>query len=201
MIAHTLRLLCLLLVLLPLGSQAGAPTEQLQTTIDSVLALLKQNSNAPPTDAIKKLVSDRFDYAEMSRIALGTHWAALSTAQQQEFSALFQQLLERSYLQQMQTYTNETVVYQQEVLSTKGDKAKVATAIARSNGKIPVVYSLMAKSTATGVQWLVYDVQIEGIRLVQNYRNNFNEVLTKQGYAALVKQLQDKIATFNNPVS
>lgn len=190
-----------ILFLLPGFSPAGQPTEQLQTTITQVIDLIKQRQSQPPvtqqktTEAIKAAISARFDYVEMSRIALGTHWATLSPSQQQEFSALFQKLLEQLYLQQMQSYAGETVTYQQEIIAPNGDKAKVSTTITRSTGQVPVVYSLMLKNMPTGPQWQVYDMQVEGIRLVQNYRTHFNEILSKEGYTALLKQIQDKINT------
>ena len=192
----SLSLVIFLLVSLPLGiasTWAGEPTQQIKQTTDKILAILSNPSLKGPAQAeerrkvIGQTVDERFDWEEMSRRSLARHWAERTPEEKKEFMGLFRDLLERTYLDKVDSYSGEDVRYEGDTID--GDYASVKVKIVTSKGKeIPVEYRVMKKQT----QWLVYDITIEGVSLVNNYRSQFNSILSKSPYAELVKRLKDK---------
>ena len=179
---------------IPLGAVpafAGAPTETLKTTVDQVVKILGDSSLRDRPDAkrteVRKVAEGIFDYPETARRALGQHWNARTPQQQQEFVKLFADLLDRSYVSKIDMYQGERVHYGAE--SVQGDEATVKTTISTKNGSdIPVDYRMHQKNG----RWLVYDVIIEGVSLVSNYRTQFNKVIQTESYDALVQRLRAK---------
>jgi phospholipid transport system substrate-binding protein len=138
---------------------------------------------------IREAVDERFDWKEMSQRALARHWRKLNDVQKQEFINLFGELLERTYLNRVEDYSGEQVTYVNEVID--GEYALVEVKILTTKGtEIPVKYKLRKK----GGEWRVYDIAIEGVSLVNNYRVQFNDIITKSSYEELVKKLQEKVA-------
>lgn len=179
----------------PTAAYGGAPTTQVKMTIDRVLETLKDDNLKKPSKteerrlALRKIVGERFDFEEMSQRALALHWRSRTPHERKEFISLFSDLLERSYVNKIESYTDEKVLYTEE--SVDGNYAVVRTRIVtKRNVEVPIDYRLTAKN---GV-WRVYDVVIEGVSLVNNYRNQFNRIIRSQSYAELVKRLKDKQA-------
>lgn len=183
--------LILSLAVLADGAWAGPPTEAVRGTVDEVIRLLSDPALKSPARKqqrrrqIKQTVDRRFDYEEMAKRSL-PNWNQLSAAQRREFVALFSELLEASYAGKLEKYSGEKVTYQTEQLD--GDRAEVRTQLVRRNDRIPINYRLLNKS-----QWLVYDVVIEGVSLVNNYRSQFSRVISESSYPELVRRLRTKV--------
>ena len=177
-----------------LPASAGAPTEQLRKQVDEVIRVLDdpalKGKAAERRDAVRKLAGEVFDYNEMARRSLGTHWNARTPEERQEFVALFSDLLDRAYFSKIDTYQGEKVRYGAETVD--GEQATVKTAIIGKDGKeIPIDYRMHQVNG----RWSVYDVSIQGVSLVANYRTQFNRVVTTESYESLLQRLRDKDAT------
>ena len=171
---------------------AGGATEAMKSTIDEVLKIIQDKELKQPGKAeerrqrLEQVVGDRFDYQEMSRRALGAPWNTLSDKDKQEFVALFKTLLTNSYSDKVETYSGEGVQYLNE--RTEKDYAEVRTKVLSGKTEIPLDYRLLNK----GVDWRVYDVVVDGVSLVSNYRGQFSKILRSSNYADLVDQLRKK---------
>jgi phospholipid transport system substrate-binding protein len=172
---------------------AGIPTDQLKGAIDRVVKTLDEpaykgeGKGMERRRAVRKIADDIFDFNEISRRALARHWQTLSEKQREEFVALFADLLERSYISKIELYGGEKIIYGNERMD--GDLATVATRIITKNGTdVPVEYRMHKK----GERWLVYDVNIEGVSLVSNYRTQFNKIIQTASYNDLVQKLKTK---------
>jgi phospholipid transport system substrate-binding protein len=183
-----------LLVMLMAGQAwAGPPTEQLKGAVDRVVktledpALKGHGKAAERRTTVRRIANDIFDFAEIGRRSLGRHWQVRTDREREEFVVLFSDLLERSYISKIDLYGGERIVYAIERID--GDTATVGTRIVTKNGtEVPVDYRLLQR----GERWLVYDVSIEGVSLVSNYRTQFNKIIQTGGYAELVKRLRSK---------
>lgn len=177
------------------GVSAGPPTDQVRGSIDRVLRILtdaelkKETKTAERRAQIRDVANEIFDFTEISQRSLARHWAARSPAERQEFVALFGDLLEHSYITKIETYSGEKIQYAGEV--PDGEQAVVKTRIVTKQGvEIPVDYRMFVKAE----RWRAYDVTIEGVSLVANYRNQFNTVIQRAGYLDLVAKLKAKQA-------
>jgi phospholipid transport system substrate-binding protein len=174
-------------------AEAGAPSEQLKTQVDRVLkvledAELKKEARAKDRRvAVRKIANEIFDFGETARRSLGRHWQGRTPAEREEFVQLFSDLLERTYISRVELYGGEKIVYAGD--SIEGDQAKVQTKILTKSGSdIPVEYRMHRK----GERWLVYDVIIEGVSLVANYRTQFNKIIQTSSYQELVRKMKTK---------
>ncbi|MDI6889433.1 MAG: ABC transporter substrate-binding protein [Thermodesulfovibrionales bacterium] len=172
---------------------AGEPTYQVKQTIDGVLDILKNKELKKPEKTkerralIRKVVGNRFDFEEMSKRSLALHWRARSSEEKREFVALYSDLLERSYIKKIEGYEDEQILYTGETID--GDYAVVKTKIiTKRNVEIPIEYRLMKKNA----KFEVYDVVIEGVSLVNNYRNQFNRIIRTSSYAELLRRMKSK---------
>ena len=187
----------LALVAFAQGAWAGTATEQLKSAIDRVLATVDNpalKGNAKIVErraAVRKIANEIFDFTEIARRALGRYWPPLSEAQHTEFVGLFADLLGRTYLSKIELYGGEKIVYGGERLD--GDVATVGTKILTKNGtEVPVDYHLFKH----GDRWMIYDINVEGVSLVSNYRTQFNKVIQTNGYSALVEKMKNKQTQF-----
>jgi len=186
----------LALLLAPAGrATAGVPTDQLRHSVDEVLRILtdpdlkKAARTAERRRALRAVANEIFDFAEISRRSLGIHWQARTPAERQEFIGLFGDLLEYAYVSKIETYSGEKIAYLGEAVD--GDRAIVRTRIVSHTGiETPVDYHLFLR----GDRWRAYDVTIEGISLVGNYRAQFNSIIQRSGYPDLVAKLKAKAA-------
>jgi phospholipid transport system substrate-binding protein len=172
---------------------AGPVSEQLKDAIDRVVKVLEDpalkgpDRKAERQAAVTKIAQEIFDFPEVGRRSLGRHWQPLSDKQREEFTALFADLLERSYVSKIELYSGEKITYASERLD--GDTATVATRIATKSGaEVPIDYRLLKK----GTRWLVYDVNIEGVSLVSNYRTQFNKIIQTSSFEDLLQKLKTK---------
>jgi phospholipid transport system substrate-binding protein len=170
---------------------AGAPTDQIKQQVDKTVQILEDpalKNNLPERHArVRKLMEEIFDYPDTARRALGPHWNARTPQEREEFSRLFADILDHAYVSKIDLYQGEKVSYTGE--SINGDEATVKTKIITPKGtEVPVDYRAHVKDG----RWKVYDVLIEGVSLVSNYRTQFNKVVTTESYDALVQRLRAK---------
>jgi phospholipid transport system substrate-binding protein len=172
---------------------AGAPSDQLKTQIDRVLKALedpdlkKEGRAKERRVAVRKIANDIFDFGETARRSLGMHWQARTPAERDEFVQLFGDLLERSYISKVELYGGEKIQYLGD--SVDADQGKVQTKLLTKGGnEIPIEYRMLRK----GDRWLVYDVIIEGVSLIANYRTQFNKIIRTSSYQELVKKMKAK---------
>ena len=187
--------LFLLLFTLAAPTQAGEPTEQMKLTIDKMIDILGDPALTDPAKAEKRrkllrdTASERFDWREMARRSLARHWKQRTDEEKREFVPLFADLLEQAYMKRIENYSGDKVTYAGEKMKGKYSLVKVRIATSKQT-EIPVVYRLRKK----GSQWLIYDISIEGVSLVKNYRKQFNSVILSSSYQGLVEKLKEKVA-------
>ena len=174
---------------------AGVPTEKVKETSDKILAIVSDPALKDPAQAtqrreqIRKAVDEMCDWEEMSRRSLGRHWAKRNEQERKEFVRLFGQLLERTYIDKVEGYSGEKVNYVGERVD--GEYAEVDVKIVtKENTEIPVLYKLRTRDQ----RWWVYDIVIEGVSLVNNYRTQFSDIMAKSSFEGLMKKLKEKTA-------
>ncbi|MFH1595631.1 MAG: ABC transporter substrate-binding protein [Pseudomonadota bacterium] len=181
------------------GAVAGEPTEIVKGVVDGVLNVLNNPAYQGPAhknqrrQLMKEMVDRRFDYREMAKRSLGPTWRTLSHAQQEEFVRLFGELLEASYSDKIEKYSAHIRIdYVGE--NVDEDYAEVRTVVLRANDRIPFTYRLINDSEG----WMVYDVSIEGVSLVSNYRSQFSRIIHESSYPELVRRLRTKVNELQN---
>jgi len=164
--------------------------EAIKHSTEKVIEILKDpDLKADPELRERKIwdvVVERFDFEEMAKRALAVHWRDRSPQEQREFVDLFGKLLQRSYSGKLAQYSDEKVEFLAEEID--GPRAEVRTKIISKGNEIPIEYRMMKK----GNDWKVYDVVIEGVSLVNNYRNQFNRIVVSSGYKELIQRMRTK---------
>lgn len=186
--------------LFQVAAWADAPADRLRTAMEEVIRILEDPALKPEAKAserqarVRAAVVDLIDFPEMARRVLGRHWPALTELERQEFVGLFRALLERTYLPKIALYGGERVRIVDEAVD--GDFATVRTLLVTRQGQeIPVSYRLRHRDG----QWLVFDISVEGVSLVANYRTQFNEIIQRGSYQELVKRIKQKLADSASP--
>jgi len=175
-----------------LGFAAESPTEVVRTTINEVIRILNDDSLKSPAKLLprrrllEQVIAQRFDYAEMSKRALAVHWTPLTKEQRDEFVDLFKGFLSDRYASKIEGYAGEQVDYLGERLD--GQYAEVRTKLRSSKVEIPMDYRLINK----GGRWYAYDIIVDGISLVKNYRSQFDKIIRSGSYEELVRRLQNR---------
>lgn len=174
---------------------AGEPIEKIRQTTDRIIAVLSDHTLEGPENAVKRkrlikeAVDERFYWKGMSRRTLAVHWARRSEKEKKEFIELFGKLLERTYLDRVESYSGEKVEYEGERI--EDEYALVSVKIrTEQQTEIPVLYRLRRKQD----EWLVYDIVIEGVSLINNYRNQFNSIIIRSSFEQLIEQLRAKVS-------
>src|SRR5256886_8432814 len=177
------------------GATAGPPTDQLRESIDRALQALgdpdlrKEVRTGERRATLRGIANEAFDFEEMTKRALARHWHGGPPAAQKEFVQLFADLMERSYVSKLELYAGEKIRYTGESVEGEGEQATVRTKIVTKQGTdIPVDYRMHRR----GDRWLVYDVVIEGISLVSNYRSQFNTIIRTSTNQDLVARMKTK---------
>ena len=192
-VAHVALALAGLLILSVAPAWAVTPTEQLKGSIDKIIPIL-ENPTLKGDDklkerraAIRRVATDVFDFTESARRALGPHWERRTAQERQEFSRLLGDLLERTFAARLEQYAGERIQYTGE--SVDGNLATVKTRIITKGGAaLAVDYEVLQR----GDRWFVYDVWIEGVSLMNNYRVQFNKIIQTSSYKDLVRKLKAK---------
>lgn len=186
---------CLLFfyLVIPSPSRAGAPTDQVRTTVDRALAILKNPRLKPEAktkerrDQLRQVITSRFDFTEMAKRSLGSHWRRRTPEEQREFVRLFTDLLERAYIGRIESYNDEKFIYLRENLDK--NFAEVESRIVTGKGED---FSLNYKVHLADGEWRIYDIVVENISLVNNYRSQFNRIITNSSYEELVRRMIEK---------
>jgi phospholipid transport system substrate-binding protein len=167
----------------------NSPTDEIRASVDAIIAILKneQLDQAGKRAEIKAVVNKRFDFRAMSQRTLATNWKKTTDEEKNRFVDLFSQLIENSYVGKLDSYTNEKVNYTGEKVD--GRKAVVETVIITTTADVPVDYRVYQKDD----QWLVYDVTIEGVSLISNYRSSYQTIMKSEGFEGLLAKMQEKI--------
>jgi phospholipid transport system substrate-binding protein len=197
MIARPWRVMVGLTMFLALAAAgeagAGAPTDQLRAQIEKVLKTVEDPELKKPDKAgerreiIRRIAAETFDFPEMSKRALARHWQARTPAERDEFVKLFTDLLERAYVSRIESFGGEQIAYNGDTI--EGDAALVRTKIITKQGTdVPVDYRMLKRND----RWLAYDVVIEGVGLINNYRTQFNKIIQTSSYQALVDRMKNK---------
>ena len=196
LLKYVKRLILFLSVFLAIPSfvMAGEPTDRIKVVSDKLIAIVFDNSLKTPEMKSKRdqmvfeIVDGLFSWEEFSRRTLARHWGKRTENEKKEFISLFRQLVERTYMAKAGQYSGGKVVFLDEKI--EGDYGNVSTQVLTSAGtQIPVEYRVIKKD---GVWW-VYDVYIEGVSLVSNYRTQFNDILIKSSFEDLLNRLKEKI--------
>jgi len=188
-----LSLLAVFFLFFTVSAYAAGPTEQVKKTIDKVIDILKNKELKKPNKTeerralLRKATEERFDYEEMAKRSLAVHWHKRTPQERKEFTSLFSELLERSYINKIERYSDEQILYTEESVDSHYGVVKTII-LTKRNVEVPVDYRLLKSEN----QWKVYDIVIEGVSLVSNYRNQFNRIIRRDSYDELVKRLKTK---------
>jgi phospholipid transport system substrate-binding protein len=171
---------------------AESPTEVVRATLTQVFRILEDPKLKDPAKLIPRrrmlenVIAARFDYAEMSKRALAAHWTPLTAAERSEFVELFKSFLSDRYAEKIEDYSGEQVVYLSE--RTEGSYAEVRTELRSSKLQVPMDYRLYLKEG----QWHAYDIIVDGVSLVRNYRSQFDKIIRADSYQELVQRLRER---------
>jgi phospholipid transport system substrate-binding protein len=176
--------------------RAGEPLNVIKPTTDRALQVLNdpqlkpKEKRAERIERLKQIINPIFDYEETAKRALGVHWRRRSPAEQREFVKLFRTFLERIYSDRIDEYVGQRIVFGRETIDN--DYAEVyATVVSAKGEESPVIFRLRR----AGDKWLVYDAVVENISIVNNYRSQFERVISTSSYEELVKRIRDKVGS------
>jgi phospholipid transport system substrate-binding protein len=191
---HLIGLSILMFFFSTLPVYAGAPLDTVQTNVNQVLDVLRdpklkgESAKGIKKEKLEAIYGQMFDEVELSMRTLGRNWPKLNPAQQKEFIQLYRQILEKAYIDKILSYTNEKIVFPKENMLSN-NQAEVQTKVITSSKEIPIFYKVILKDGT----WKVYDVVVENVSLVQNYRSQFNSILAKNTPDQLLEILRKKV--------
>jgi phospholipid transport system substrate-binding protein len=189
----SLVLVLSLLFCVPQALVAGEPTDEIRNAVNQGVEILKdakldnKKDRAETINKLRKIVFPLFDFTEMAKRSLGSHWRRLDAQQQKQFVAAFTELLETTYADKIDLYEGQKVAYIGETVEK--DYAQVET---RVIGKNSQSYAVDYKLHRVDGKWRIYDVAAENISLVNNYRSQFHRVIVNSSFEELMRRIQDK---------
>ena len=178
----------------PVAASAGAPLETVSGNIDKVLDILRnptlksESAQKIKKHKIRAIADTMFDFTELSKRTLAVNWSKFTPEQQKEFSSLFKELLADTYADKIMAYTNERIVFTTEVPLTERT-VEVQSTVIKQTQEVPIYYRVINENGS----WLVYDVVIEGVSLVNNYRSQFRDILSNKPPTYLLETLRKKV--------
>lgn len=189
-----------LLIVLTVSAEPAPPLQALQIPIDQIIATLKdpqfreESRKDAQRERIQSIINDIFDFDAIARLAVGRYWKSFKSEERSAFAEVFGDLIRDSYIERMQEeFKNEKIAYLGEQRKSP-TKSRVETKIIRESMEIPIKYSMWLKDDL----WKVYDVNIEGVSLVKNYRTQFSKILLKRPPAELIEQVRKKVRNLKN---
>jgi len=191
---HFIGLSILMFFLFTFPVYAGAPLDTVQTNVNKVLDVLRdpklkgETAKGIKKEKLEAIYGQMFDEVELSMRTLGGNWTKLNPTQQQEFIRLYRRILEKAYIDKILSYTNEKIVFSKENMLSN-NQAEILTKVITSSKEIPIFYKVILNDGA----WKVYDVIVENVSLVQNYRSQFNSILAKNTPGQLLEILRKKV--------
>ena len=177
----------------PALSSAGGPTEQVRATVDKVLVMVKNPNLKSPAQKknlqarLAEVIYPRFDFTEMAKRTLGPHWGRRTAEEQREFVSIFAALLGRSYSDKIESYRSQNVLYTREI-EDKNYAEVDTTIVSDTQEKVSINYKLHNVDK----DWKVYDLVIEDISMINNYRSQFNRVIARSSFDELLRVLKEK---------
>ncbi len=174
------------------GQASEIPTEAVRSTLTEVFRILEDEKLKDPAKLIprrhmlEEVIASHFDYTEMSKRALAAHWTPLSTSERAEFVELFKSFLSDRYAEKIEGYSGEQILYLSE--RTEGNYAEVRTKLLSSKVEIPMDYRLHMRDET----WHAYDLIVDGVSLVKNYRSQFEKIIRSSSYQELVRRLRER---------
>ena len=192
----TVAVLQILVIVLFLSAPlfAAAPMEAVRSNVNKVLAVLgdprykASSAKAAERDKLRVIYEQMFDDVELSKRTLSWHWNQMTVPQRKEFVNLFREVLEKAYADKILAYTDEKIVFEREIMASD-TLADIRTKVVMTSKEIPITYRVILKKDT----WKVYDVVIENVSLVLNYRNQFNEILARDTPEQLLDILRKKV--------
>ena len=187
-------LLFILGLMFPLSAYSGVPLETVKAHVNRVFEILRdptlkgESANKAKREKIRSISEEMFDYTELSKRSLGQNWSKLNPDQQKEFIKLFTSLLEDAYADKIVSYTDERVIFKKEI-SLSEKTVEVLTTVVTKTSEVPIDYRVIEKNG----EWKVYDVVIEGVSLINNYRSQFREILANKPLDTLLETLRKKV--------
>ncbi len=172
------------------------PTEELKPTLEGIMAIITDpayegfENKVNRRNTIMEIAKNGFDFTMMSKMVLGNAWKKIDTKQREYFQQLFTKLLENAYIGKLEDYTGQVTKYEGERI--KGNQAEVRTLMMNNGVNLPVNYIMVNNDSG----WQVYDIKIEGVRLLRNYKAQFKSIVRKEKFDGLIKILEEKNATF-----
>ncbi len=194
MIKCIVAMMFILCLIFPVSSFSGQPTEAVKDNVDKVLDVLRnpslkaESARKTKKDKIRDISEKMFDFSELSKRTLARNWDKFNPEQQKEFVGLYTSLLEDAYADKILLYTDEKIVFNKEVALTE-KTVEVQSTVMRKSGEIPIYYRVIMKDGL----WRVYDVIIEGVSLINNYRSQFREILVNKPPESLLETLRKKV--------
>ena len=185
-----------MVLLLSIPAYAGAPMSAVENTVNRVLDVVRDPKLKSPsaksvkTEKLRIIYKDMFDEMEFSRRTLTRNWNKFTPEQRKEFVDLFEQVMEKTYLDRILEYSNEKIVFYKESIVAEG-KAEIQSKVITSSKEVPIYYRMILKNG----KWKAYDVVVENVSLVQNYRTQFNEILVSGTPEQLLETLRKKVKT------
>jgi phospholipid transport system substrate-binding protein len=183
------------LLLYPFNTFADSPTVEIKSTVDQVIQILTnpqlqgEGKKQERRKRLREVIFVRFDFQEMAQRSLGAHWQRRTPKEQAEFIKVFSDLLEKTYVDKIESYNNEKFIYANERID--GPYAEVSSKMRTSKGE---EFTINYKLHRVGEDWRVYDLVIENISLINNYRSQFNRILTGSGFNELVSRIKAKLS-------
>jgi phospholipid transport system substrate-binding protein len=183
----------LVLLIIPFHAGAGVPLDTVEGHVNEVLKVLRdpalqgEANKEAKQERIEAVADEMFDYVALSRLTLGRNWKEFNEDQKKEFVQLYRSILEKAYMDRILSYTDEKVIFDKETMLSE-KKAEVQTHILTKSTEIPIFYRVYLKDG----KWKVYDVIIEGISLINNYRTQFRDILANNPPEEVLKILRKK---------
>lgn len=187
-------MILILCLIFPVSSFAGQPTEAVKGNLDKVLDVLRdpslkaESARKAKKARIRNISEEMFEFTELSKRSLGKNWNKFNPDQQKEFVGLYKSLLEDAYADKIMLYADVKIVFSKEVALTEKTVEVQSTALTKS-GEVPIYYRVIMKDSV----WRVYDIVIEGISLINNYRSQFKEILINKPPESLLETLRKKV--------
>jgi phospholipid transport system substrate-binding protein len=174
------------------AAEFSTPTARVKDSIDRVIAILKDESmdREVKWQQIAAVINEGFDFRSMSQSVLATHWRRATDEERRRFTEFFSQYIEETYRAKIEAYTDEKILYKDEII--RGERAVVETVIVTSSNEIPVNFKLKNNNG----EWFAYDVIIEGVSLVANYRSTFAAIVKNEGMNGLLSNIQRRIQKY-----
>jgi phospholipid transport system substrate-binding protein len=179
------------------SAEASLPIDSMKMTVERIIQVVTdqtlqgEKNLIKRREAITKLVDQRFNFQLMSRLALGDNWDARSEAERAQFVALFSNLLKKTYIKRIESYSEEKVFFTKQDI--KDNLAIVFSQFVKENSEVSIIYKLKKD----GEDWLVFDVVIEGASVIKQYRRQFSNIILEEHFEGLIQRLEEKIKSSN----